>query len=125
MLMNKNYKIENVLFRPKDLKGLGLTSADIMVLLKIAYHCTICDLENEYGGQVCEWVIPEILEEEGIKKNTINYSLKKLIKNNILIKNDEMMYYQLNPKYIWIPGDDNNPSQGDKSARDALIYTLN
>lgn len=123
--MNKNYRIENVLFKPQNLKKMGLTSTDIMVLLKIAYHCSVCDIENEYGGQVCDWIIEEMLEEEGIKKNTINYSFKKLIKNNILIKNNEMMYYQLNPKYIWIPEDDNNPSVQDKASRDALIYTLN
>ena len=92
--MNKNYKVENVLFRPRDLKGLGLNGTDVMIMLKIAHNCTICSEENEHGGQVCSWATPEQLESEGIKKSTISYSINKLIKNNILIKNDLFMFYQ-------------------------------
>ena len=117
---NENKNIDDILLNYKNLMNCDLNSKDYMILMKIVHHSTICDISNPHGGQVSSWTLDIDLEKDGLPKNTINYSMKKLIKYNILIKNIDEMYYQLNPNFVWIPENPDQPSLTDKASLEYL-----
>lgn len=119
MINNNTYK-DDILLNHKNLAECDLSSKDYLIIMKIIKYCTICDIENEYGGQVARWTLDLDLEKEGISKNAVEYTFKKLIKNNIMIKNNEELYFQLNPYYIWIPSNPDRPSLSDKASLEYL-----
>ena len=123
MINNNTYK-DDILLNHKNLAKCDLNSKDYLIMMKIIKYCTICNLENNHGGQVAHWALDINLENEGISKNAIDYTFKKLIKYNILIRNSDELYFQLNPDYIWIPSNPSNPSLVDKASLDYLKNKL-
>lgn len=119
-----NKIIDNILLNHKNLADCELNSKDYLILMKIIKHCTICNLENPHGGQVAHWNLDVDLEKEGLSRNTIDYTFKKLLKYNILIKNNEELYFQLNPRFVWIPSDPDSPTLSDKASLEYLKNKL-
>lgn len=118
--INKNRNIDDILLNHKNLMNCELNSKDYMILMGIVQRSTICDISNPFGGQVASWTVDVELEKEGLQRNTINYSIKKLLKYNILIKNTDEMYFQLNPYYVWIPSNPDAPTLTDKASYEYL-----
>ena len=81
-MVKMNKIIDNILLNHKNLAECELNSKDYLILMKIIKHCTICSIENEHGGQVAHWSLDVDLEKEGLSRNTIDYTFKKLLKYN-------------------------------------------
>lgn len=118
--INENKNIDDILLNHKNLMNCELNSKDYLILLGIVRYSTICSIDNKYGGQTSSWTVDVDLEKEGLSKNMINYSIKKLIKYNVLRKNSDEMYYQLNPNFVWIPGNPDAPTLGDRASLEYL-----
>ncbi len=112
-MANNNY-IDDILLNHKRLANCDLSSKDYLIIMKMVKYFTICDEDEFFGGQVGPWDLDIKLQEEGLQKNMIDYTFKKLIKYNILKKNKEDLYFQLNPFYIWIPSNPDKPTDDDK-----------
>lgn len=118
--INTNKNIDDIFLNANNLEKCDISGKDLMIMMDMVMHSTICSLENKGGGQTCNWNIADELVSEGENRNTVTRAINKMLKYNILIKDKDNLYYQFNPHYVWIPGNPNQPTAEDKMALNIL-----
>lgn len=118
--LNENRKVDDILINHKNIVKVDLSGKDYMVIMGMVLRATVCSMENENTGQTVSFASVLELEKEGIKKSSIDYTIKKLLNFKILIKDDDNLCYQFNPNFIWIPSNPNSPTLDDKMSYNLL-----
>lgn len=118
--INENRKIDDILINHKNIAKLDLSGKDYMIMMGMVLRATVCSMANENAGQTVTFASVLELEKEGIKKSSIDYTIKKLLNFKIIIKDNDNLCYQFNPNYIWIPSNPSSPTLDDKMSYNLL-----
>lgn len=123
--INRNRNVDDILFSPKFYleTDVSLNGKDMLILMKIVQKATICSIENDHTGQILPKYIDCELIKDGMKKSSVEYTIKKLIKYNVIKEYDT--YYQINPNLIWIPSNPDEPTLTDKMSHSILLNQYN
>ena len=118
--LNENRKVDDILINHKNIVKADLSGRDYMIMMGMVMRCNVCSIGNDNVGQTVSFASVLELEKEGIKKSSIDYTIKKLLNFKIIIKDNDNLCYQFNPTYIWIPSNPSSPTLDDKMSYNLL-----
>lgn len=119
---NLNINNDDIMMNPKSFLKTDLNGKDMLILMKITDYCSRCDSNEDEGGQTTDDIVSFYIlrDNQDFKKNTVEYSIKKLLKYDIIRHIPDKKLYQLSPKFVWLPTNPNNPTKSDYEALEDL-----